>query len=226
MSHAPISLVDISRRRAKSQPHRIAYRYLVDGEYDEVVLTYEDLDRRACSIGALLQSCARPGDRALLLIPPGLDFIAAFFGCLYAKIIPIPAYPPHPSRVEKTIPIIGRIAADANPSVVLLTSSLLDALNSQNAITHEFGNMKLLVIDTYKMHGWTQEWQQPEIKGDDTAFLQYTSGSTATPRGVIVSHSNLLHNMGLIEKSFGQTSESHAAIWLPHYHDMDRKSVV
>ena len=98
MRHVPISLVDILRWRAKNQPHRLAYRFLADGEYDEVVLTYEDLDRRARSIGALLQSSARVGDRALLLFPPGLDFIAAFFGCLYAKIMAIPAYPPHPSR--------------------------------------------------------------------------------------------------------------------------------
>ena len=78
MTHVPTSLVDILRWRAKNQPHRLAYRFLVDGEYDEVVLTYEDLDRRARSIGALLQSSAKVGDRALLLFPPGLDFIAAF----------------------------------------------------------------------------------------------------------------------------------------------------
>ena len=104
MTHRPTSLVDILRWRAKNQPYRLAYRYLVDGENDEVVLTYEDLDRRARSIAALLQFSAGAGDRALLLFPPGLDFIAAYFGCLYAKIIAIPAYPPHPARIEKTVP--------------------------------------------------------------------------------------------------------------------------
>ena len=92
------------------------------------------MDRRARSIAALLQSSAKAGDRALLLIPPGLDFIAAFFGCLYAKIMAVPAYPPHPSRIERTLAIISRIAADAKPSVALLTSSLLDGLRSQHAI--------------------------------------------------------------------------------------------
>jgi len=91
MTLLPTTLVDTLRWRAKNQPHRLAYRYLTDGEYDEVVLTYEDLDRRARSIAALLQSSTTVGDRALLLIPPGLDFIAAFFGCLYAKIMAIPA---------------------------------------------------------------------------------------------------------------------------------------
>ena len=202
MTHLPTSLVDILRWRAKNQPHRLAYRYLIDGEYDEVVLTYEDLDRRARSIGALLQSSARAGDRALLLFPPGLDFIAAYFGCLYAKIIAIPAYPPHPARLERMLPIILGIAANAGPSVALLTSSLFDVIKSQNAIKAEFGNMKLLVTDNDEIDDWAEKWQQPEIGGNDIAFLQYTSGSTTTPRGVMVSHSNLLHNLGLIEKCF------------------------
>ena len=100
MTHMPTSLVDILQWRAKNQPNQLAYRFLKDGEYDEVILTYEDLDRRARSIGALLQSNLKVGDRAILLFPPGLDFIAAFLGCLYAKIVAIPAYPPHPARPQ------------------------------------------------------------------------------------------------------------------------------
>ena len=220
MTHVPTSLVDILRWRAENQPDRLAYRFLVDGEYEEVVLTYEDLDRQARSIGALLQSSAKVGDRILLLFPPGLDFIAAYFGCLYAKTIAIPACPPHPARLEKTLPIIRRIIDDAKPVVALLPSSLHDRLKSQNAISNEFSNIKLLVTDNDEMDDWTEKWQQPEIGGNDIAFLQYTSGSTTTPKGVIVSHNNLLHNLGLIEKCFGQSSESHAVIWLPPYHDM------
>jgi acyl-CoA synthetase (AMP-forming)/AMP-acid ligase II len=220
MTNPPTSLVDILRWRAKSQPHWLAYRYLIDGEFDEVILTYEDLDRRARSIGALLQSYAKAGDRALLLFPPGLDFIAAYFGCLYAKIIAVPAYPPHPARVERILPIIRGIAANATPAVALLTSSLFDVIKAQNAIMAEFGSIKLLVTDNDKTDDRAGKWQQPEIGGNDTAFLQYTSGSTTTPRGVMVSHNNLLHNLGLIEKFFGQSSESHAVIWVPPYHDM------
>jgi len=220
MIHPPTSMVDILRWRAKNQPHRLAYRYLTDGEYDEVVLTYEDLDRRARSIGALLQSSASSGDRALLLFPPGLDFIAAFFGCLYAKIIAVPSYPPHPARLERMLPIIRGIAANATPAVALLSTSLFDVIKSQNAIKAEFGNMKLLVTDNNEIDDRAEKWQQPEISGKDIAFLQYTSGSTTTPRGVMLSHNNLLHNLGLIENFFGQSSESHAVIWLPPYHDM------
>ena len=220
MIHRPTSIVDILRWRSKNQPYRLAYRFLVDGEYDEVVLTYGELDRRARSIGALLQASARVGDRALLLFPPGLDFIAAYFGCLYAKVIAIPVAPPHPARPERTMPIIRRIAANSKPSVALLPSALFNGLKSQNSVGDEFGNIKLLATDTNEMDDWTEKWQQREIGGNDIAFLQYTSGSTTTPRGVIISHGNLLHNLGSIEKSFGQSSKSHAIIWLPPYHDM------
>jgi acyl-CoA synthetase (AMP-forming)/AMP-acid ligase II len=220
MTLRPTSLVDILRWRAKNQHDRLAYRFLVDGEFDEVVLTYEELDRRARSIAALLQTSAKAGDRALLLFPPGLDFIAAYFGCLYARIMAIPLYPPHPARLEKTVPIIRRIAADAKPSVALLTSSLFDGFKSQNAIRDELGEIKLLATDNNKMDDWVDKWQQPEIGGNDIAFLQYTSGSTTVPRGVMVSHNNLLHNLGLIEESFGLTSKSETVFWLPPYHDM------
>jgi len=220
MIHVPTSLVDILRWRAINQPHRLAYRFLADGEDDEVVFTYEDLDRRARSIGALLQSCTHAGDRALLLFPPGLDFIAAYFGCLYAKVIAVPSYPPHPARLEKTLPIILGIVADAAPQAVLLTSALFDSISSQPAISADFGHLKLLVTDNDEINEWSEQWQPPLIDGDDLAFLQYTSGSTTTPRGVMVSHGNLLHNLSHIEKSFGQSSESQGAIWLPPYHDM------
>jgi len=220
MTHSPTSLVDILRYRAKAQPNQLAYRYLVDGEYDEVVITYEELDRRARSIAALLQSSAKPGDRALLIFPAGVDFIAAFFGCLYAKVLAVPVYPPHPARLEKNLSIILRVAADAKPTVALLPSSLHEVIKSRKEIADQFGNIKLLATDTDDINDLKDEWQQPQIKRNDLAFLQYTSGSTSAPRGVIISHGNLLHNLDLIGKCFGVSGESHAVSWLPPYHDM------
>ena len=220
MTKKPTSLVDILQWRAMNQPHQLAYRFLLDGEYDEVCLSYQELDQRARSIAALLQSSAKVGDRALLLYPPGLDFIVAYFGCLYARIIAIPAYPPHPNRLEKTLPTILRIAADAKPSVALLTSTLFENISSQNTIKNKFGTIKLLVTDCDEVNDLTGKWQQPGIEGNDTAFLQYTSGSTTIPRGVMVTHSNLMHNLDLIEESFGLTSKSQTVFWLPPYHDM------
>ena len=220
MNHLPTSLVDILRWRAEEQPNQLAYRYLTDGEYDEVIFTYEDLHRRAVSIAALLQSCANEGDRALLIFPPGLDFIAAFFGCLYAKVLAVPVYPPHPARLEKSLPIILRVAADAKPAVALLTSSLHDVIKARKEVADEFGNIKLLATDNDDINDRANEWQQYEVKKSDLAFLQYTSGSTSAPKGVMVSHGNLLHNLDLIGKCFGVSNESHAVSWLPPYHDM------
>ena len=220
MTNSPTSLVDILQRRTQEQPNQLAYRYLSDGEHDEIVMTYEELDRRARSIAALLQSSADAGDKALLIFPPGLDFIAAYFGCLYAKILAVPVYPPHPARLEKNLSIIFRIAADAKPTVALLTSSLYNVIKSRKEINDEFGKIKLLATDNDEINDCANQWIQPLIEKNDLAFLQYTSGSTSVPRGVIISHSNLLHNLGLIEKCFGQSSESHAVIWLPPYHDM------
>ena len=220
MTHHSTSLVHILQRRAKYQPHRMAYRILKDGEYDEVILTYEDLDRRARSIGAMLQSITAEGDRALLVYPPGIDFIAAYFGCLYARVLAVPVYPPHPARLERALPLILSIAADARPKVALLNSSLADVIKSKDTSRAEFGHIKLLATDEDEIEKWPEHWKQPEIKGDDIAFVQYTSGSTTNPKGVMVSHDNLLHNLELIGKSFGASSDSHGVIWLPPYHDM------
>lgn len=220
MKHNLTSLIDILRWRAENQPDKLSYRFLKDGEYDEVSITYHKLDQRARSIGAMLQASTKAGDRAILLFPAGLDFIAAYFGCLYAKVIAIPAYPPHHARLEKSLPVILRIAADAKPSVALMASSLYDAIVSRNEFRAGFGNMKLLVTDKGELEDWIEKWQQPGIEKDDIAFLQYTSGSTSSPKGVMVTHTNLLHNLGSIEKSMGLTDKSQTVFWLPPYHDM------
>lgn len=220
MKHMPNSLVDILQSHSKNQPQKLAYRFLEDGEYEEVSITYKQLDRRARSIGAILQASTKAGDRAFLFFSAGLDFIAAFLGCLYAKVIPIPMPPPHPARLEKSMTTVLRIKNDATPTVALLSSSLFEAIKLQKSIRNHFSSIKLLVTDGDDMRNWTKKWQKPEISKHDIAFLQFTSGSTATPKGVMVSHNNLLHNLGLIEASFEQTPKSKTVIWLPPYHDM------
>ncbi|MBC6492037.1 AMP-binding protein [Flavihumibacter stibioxidans] len=220
MIQLPTSLVDILRWRAKHQPDRLAYRYLQNGEREEIILNYVELDKRARAIGALLQANTRPKERALLLLPPGPDFIAAFWGCLYARVIAIPAYPLHPARLEKMLPNILRIISDATPAVALLTTSLFDAVQTSDICRDKFADIKLLPTDHPDKTSLAEKWQEQLIDPNELAFLQYTSGSTFSPKGVMVNHRNLIHNLGQIEKHFGQSSESHAVIWLPPYHDM------
>src|SRR2546421_8532838 len=123
-SFEPSTLVEILRRRVIHQPERLAYTFLLDGETEEAYLTYADLDRKARAIGARLQTVGASGERALLLYPPGLEFITAFFGCLYAGVVAVPVYPPHPVRLDRTLPRFLAIARDAQAVAVLTSSEL------------------------------------------------------------------------------------------------------
>ncbi len=220
MAFSPTSLVDILQWRSANQPERLAFRFLKDGEGEEQLLSYRELDERARSIAALLQASVRKRDRALLLFPAGLDFISAYFGCLYAGVVAIPIPPPHPARLEKTLQATLNIITDAEPAVALLDATLFKAIKASDAVMEKFEGVRLLVTDHDRIRTWGTRWTMPQLLADDLAFLQYTSGSTTAPKGVMVSHGNLMHNLALIEKTFGVTDESSSVIWLPPYHDM------
>ncbi|HEX6288979.1 MAG TPA: amino acid adenylation domain-containing protein [Herpetosiphonaceae bacterium] len=218
-SVAPVSahsLLDLLQLRTRDQPERTAYIFLQDGEHTETRLTYAELDRRARSIAALLQRTAAPGERVLLLYPPGLDYLAAFFGCLYAGLVAVPAYPPHPQR---PMPRLQTIVADAGATHALTTGVLLSQLEQRFAQLPDLARLRWLSTDG-ALDDLANEWQPPAIDGATLAFVQYTSGSTATPKGVMLTHANLLHNLALIQRGFGHTPASRGVIWLPPYHDM------
>lgn len=183
-------------------------------------MSYEGLDRRARAISAMLRSAGKPGDRALVLLPPGLDFVAAYFGCLYSQFIAIPVNSPHRFRMDRASSRLSGIAADATPSLGLTTSSLFLAIKEQGTPSPELRNIRWLVVDRPDVDSLADNWIPTEIDVEDIAFLQYTSGSTTEPKGVVVSHANIMHNLTLSEKCFGLSSESQAVIWLPPYHDM------
>jgi amino acid adenylation domain-containing protein len=207
------SLVDLLRRRAQLQPDLRAYTFLLDGEQEEVHLSYGELDRQARAIAARLQALGVEGERALLLYPPGLQYAAAFFGCLYAGVTAVPVYPPRPNRPD---PRFLAILSDARARVVLTTSAILP--NAERLLPAE-GPVSWLATDGLDREG-AEEWRDPGVGPDRLAFLQYTSGSTSAPKGVMVSHGNLLHNERLIQRAFGVTAESVVVGWLPLYHDM------
>lgn len=213
------TLVEILRWRALQQPEQRTYTYLVDGEAEGDHLTYAALDCQARSIGALLQSYQANGGRALLLYPAGLEFIAAFFGCLYAGVIAVPLPPPNLAQPQRTLPRLRAIIRDAQPSVVLTTSAILS--NTEGLFTQapELQKMRWLATDRVTSH-LAPEWRDPAVTSSTVALLQYTSGSTAEPKGVVISHGNLLHNSAYINRVFALIPDSVTVTWLPAFHDM------
>ena len=209
------TLVDWLSWRGRNQPARLAYTFLLDGEKDEVHLTYGQLDQRARSIAIQLQRLAAPGERALLLYPPGLDFISAYFGCLYAGCVAVPAYPPRPNR---SLERLKSISLNAAATVALTLAPILSKIESQLPNAPELTGLKWLTTDEVSVND--EVWEAPPIDSNSLAFLQYTSGSTGEPKGVMVSHANLMHNEHLIRRAFRQTEQAITVGWLPLYHDM------
>ncbi len=210
------TLSDCLQLHAARQPQKIAYRFLKNGEVEDRRMTYCELDRAARSVAALLEQHSAIGDRVLLLFPQGLDFIIALCACFYSGRVAVPAYPPRPNR--GTDRLIG-IIQDASPALALTCSDV------KTQVLHRFGNDKvfqeLVVVTTdAASEDASQEWEPINLDSGMLALLQYTSGSTAIPKGVQVTHANLMHNEELVQKAFGQTEHDIVVGWLPVYHDM------
>ena len=213
------TLVEILRWRTLQQPEQRTYTYLVDGEAEGDHLTDAALDRQARSIGALLQSYRATGERALLLYPAGLEFIGAFFGCLYGGVIAVPLSPPNPAKPQRTLPSLRAIISDAQPSVVLTTSAILSSVEGLFTQAPELHKIRWLATDEVD-DSLAQQWRDPAVTSNSLALLQYTSGSTAEPKGVMISHGNLLHNSAYINRVFALIPDSVTVTWLPAFHDM------
>ncbi len=212
----PSNLVDLVQHRAAHSAHDRAFIYLVDGETEEIQLTYQELDRQARAVAVRLQELNLVGERALLLYPAGLDFIAAFFGCLYAGVVAVPAYPP---RRNRSLSRIQAIADDAEARIALTTFSVWERVQPVLDQTPDLTRIEWLCTDKLpaEIEG---QWQQPDVHGDTLAFLQYTSGSTGIPKGVVLTHANLMHNSASIAYAFEHTRSGSGVFWLPSYHDM------
>jgi acyl-CoA synthetase (AMP-forming)/AMP-acid ligase II len=210
------TLVELLEWRVAQHPDQLAYTFLHDGTVGAIPQTYRELDQRARAIGAALQHMEAAGSHALLLYPPGLDYIAAFIGCLYAGVVAIPAYPP---QLNRPMPRLEAIAHDSQATVALTTTQILHNVEARLAATPQLQRLHWFATDQLSAD-LADRWRCPDLGGNDLAFLQYTSGSTATPKGVMLSHRNLLSNLALIQQGFGTTSESRGVFWLPPYHDM------
>ncbi|MGH8488448.1 MAG: fatty acyl-AMP ligase [Gammaproteobacteria bacterium] len=210
------SLVELARYRAICQPGDKAYVYLRDGEVEAGTMTYKTLDQRARVIAVQLQQRFRSRERVLLAYPSGLDFITAFFGCLYAGVVAVPAYPPGGSTDG---PRFAKIALDAAAAGVCTNVERIDGVRSALSATPLLKDLPCLATDETS-DAQADQWRDPSVGPEYLAFLQYTSGSTGTPKGVMVSHGNLLHNQRLIKQGFEHSNRTIGTGWLPLYHDM------
>ncbi|HTG33799.1 MAG TPA: amino acid adenylation domain-containing protein, partial [Thermoanaerobaculia bacterium] len=210
-----MSLLHALRKASLERPGDPAFLFLANGEDETDTWSFGELDRRARAIGALLQPLGT-GSRVLLLFPPGLDFISGFLGCLYAGCVAVPAYPPQSGR---GLPRLQRIVQDAQPGAILTSSAFRHRLRSAALDMPALGAIPCWAVDEADP-ALAADWREPDLAAEDLVLLQYTSGSTSLPKGVMVSHGNLLHNEEMVRQAFSQSAASVVVSWLPPYHDM------
>jgi acyl-CoA synthetase (AMP-forming)/AMP-acid ligase II len=210
------TFAEVLERQAEQQPDRVAYRFESDDGERTVAVTYAELDVEARAIAAAIRAEAPAGARALLLYPPGREYVAGLWGCLYAGVVAVPAYPPDPARAARTIPRLTAILRDSEAQTVLTTAAIAEGAG---ALFDAAGSPGLRFVATDASPAGAGA-PAPPRDVHATAILQYTSGSTADPRGVMLSHANLLDNSACIHEAFGHTPRSTGVLWLPPYHDM------
>jgi acyl-CoA synthetase (AMP-forming)/AMP-acid ligase II len=214
------SLVDVLHTRAEQHGERPLYQQVVDGEIVET-LSYAQADRRARALAMRLRERAQPGDRVLLLYPFGLEYPAVFLACLYAGLVAVPAFPPDKQRAVKTMPRVSAIIRDADAKLILTTSELAPTVEFARAEARDPAALTIVASDAIETTDHDAEaWRRPEALERELAFLQYTSGSTGTPRGVMIGHDNLLAHQRLAHEKFAQPEAALTVSWLPFYHDM------
>ena len=209
------SIVEVLRHRAHHQGEQLAYTFLRDGEALEEHMSYGSLDQRARTLAAFLLDRARPGESVLIVLQPGLGYIVALFACFYARLVAVPSFPPRARRLAGTLSAIAR---DCNAALILTDAS------SEPGVAAQLNDARLdqvprLVVGA---DSWTSQagWDGASPNPADLALLQYTSGSTGNPKGVMVSHGNLIDNLEAAVRRFGIGASSRGVTWLPPYHDM------
>ena len=210
------SLVDYLRDQAARRPDVMAFAWLDDGEHESDRLTYAELDRQVRVTAALLGEMRMSGERVLLLLPPGLDLVKALYACLYANAVAVTTALPSP-RGKDTLARMLSIAKDSRPKAIFTTPALRETLRSQVGDHPGFREAVWLTGDDVDVQA---EWREAGNRGEDLAFLQYTSGSTASPRGVMISHGNLVHNLEHLRQAFDNKEGATGVSWLPLHHDM------
>jgi acyl-CoA synthetase (AMP-forming)/AMP-acid ligase II len=206
------TIADILQIRAKFTPDFTAYIFLKDGEDNEERLTYRELENGVGAIAQQFNDLNLRGERALMLYPPGLDYIRSLFACFYSGVIAVPAYPP---RKNRSLDRLRTLVIDSGASIVLTTCEIHQSFEWSFQDVEELKSLKWLSTDKISSSP-LPPFPQPL----DVALLQYTSGSTGQPKGVMVTHRNIIRNLEFIRQSFKLTSKSVSVTWLPSFHDM------
>jgi acyl-CoA synthetase (AMP-forming)/AMP-acid ligase II len=209
------TFVALLRERAEQHPERRACAYLGDGERITETLTYAELDAEARAVADMVGRRLAPGARALIACEPGMNFVRAFLGCMYAGVIAVPVMPPALPRSDLGAERMHGILADCGAEAVLTTRTV----QAMSDAGQSFGATSALLVDD-PIASRSNSWRDSGVRPDTVAFLQYTSGSTGNPRGVMITHANLLANQRAITVSLGVPPEVRYVSWLPTYHDM------
>ena len=213
------TLLDHLKHHTSKHPEQKVYIILKDGDSETMAITYKELLSEVKAIAVHLLKYGQTGHRALLLYEHAQDFIPAFLGCLHSGIIAVPAYPPDPIRLNRSLPRLVSIYKDVQPQLVLTTTSNLALVDGLISMYPEFKNTQWVSTNQVDKH-LAQNWKYPHITENSLAYLQYTSGSTQKPRGVMISHQQLLENQRVGKLLNDFTSDSIFAGWLPLYHDL------
>jgi acyl-CoA synthetase (AMP-forming)/AMP-acid ligase II len=213
--------IDLYRYRAEKQPEELAYIFLEDGEDQEKTITFSALHRQALILAAHIREFALEGERVLLVYQPGTDFIISFTACVYAGVVAVPVYPP---LSQKDWPRFVRIVQNCSASLICTASATLKILQTAVSATPQIGDVPCIgtdiIADDTASNISEAEWHWPESNRDTVMFLQYTSGSTGDPKGVMVTHGNLLHNVSVYVSCLDPCSNILVVNWCPQYHDM------
>ncbi|MFE9577521.1 fatty acyl-AMP ligase [Nocardia sp. NPDC006044] len=218
----PATLAEMLTARAAATPDAVRFHHLGDGDQVTATMTFPQLDRAARAVAAHLASVARPGDRALLLYAPGLEFVAGFYGCLYAGVIAVPVAPPQPNKLADSLARLASITGNSGARLLLTSADIEPLLTPVLSAAEGFAGLRTVVTDRVELSA-AEDYRDPGITGDTIAHLQYSSGSTGEPKGVALTHGNVLANLRLVT---GQIGAGVGVAWLPTFHDMGLLSMV